>query len=55
VRADALRAGIVLSAHTDEDDAAIFLQACRMGLEGIALAAVPFESVAGLDQGEEPG
>ena len=29
------RIGIVLSQHTDEDGAAIFLQACRMGLEGI--------------------
>jgi bifunctional non-homologous end joining protein LigD len=27
--------GIVLSQHTDEDGAAIFQQACRMGLEGI--------------------
>jgi bifunctional non-homologous end joining protein LigD len=29
------RVGIVLSAHTDEDGATIFLQACKMGLEGI--------------------
>jgi bifunctional non-homologous end joining protein LigD len=29
------RLGIVLSAHTDEDGAAIFEQACKMGLEGI--------------------
>jgi bifunctional non-homologous end joining protein LigD len=29
------RLGIVLSQHTDEDGAAIFQQACRMGLEGI--------------------
>src|SRR5271166_943697 len=29
------RIGIVLSEHTDEDGAAIFQQACRMGLEGI--------------------
>jgi bifunctional non-homologous end joining protein LigD len=29
------RLGIVLSEHTDEDGATIFLQACRMGLEGI--------------------
>jgi ATP-dependent DNA ligase len=29
------RVGIVLSKHTDEDGAAIFQQACRMGLEGI--------------------
>jgi bifunctional non-homologous end joining protein LigD len=27
--------GIVLSAHTDEDGATIFPQACKMGLEGI--------------------
>jgi bifunctional non-homologous end joining protein LigD len=27
--------GIVLSQHTDEDGAAIFQQACKMGLEGI--------------------
>jgi bifunctional non-homologous end joining protein LigD len=30
------RIGIVLSAHTAEDGAAIFQQACKMGLEGIA-------------------
>jgi bifunctional non-homologous end joining protein LigD len=29
------RVGIVLSAHTAEDGATIFQQACRMGLEGI--------------------
>jgi bifunctional non-homologous end joining protein LigD len=29
------RLGIVLSDHTDEDGTTIFLQACRMGLEGI--------------------
>jgi hypothetical protein len=29
------RLGIVLSDHTDDDGAAIFLQACKMGLEGI--------------------
>jgi bifunctional non-homologous end joining protein LigD len=29
------RLGIVLCDHTDEDGATIFLQACRMGLEGI--------------------
>jgi ATP-dependent DNA ligase len=29
------RIGIVLSEHTEEDGAAIFQQACRMGLEGI--------------------
>jgi ATP-dependent DNA ligase len=29
------RAGIVLSAYTDEDGATIFQQACKMGLEGI--------------------
>jgi bifunctional non-homologous end joining protein LigD len=29
------RIGIVMSAHTDEDGATIFQQACRMGLEGI--------------------
>ena len=29
------RIGIVLSQHTDEDGAAIFQQACKMGLEGI--------------------
>jgi hypothetical protein len=33
-RPAALRLGI-LSEHTDEDGAAIFAQACRMGLEGI--------------------
>jgi bifunctional non-homologous end joining protein LigD len=30
------RLGIVLSAHTADDGATIFRQACRMGLEGIA-------------------
>jgi hypothetical protein len=29
------RLGIVLSDHTDEDGTTIFLQACKMGLEGI--------------------
>jgi bifunctional non-homologous end joining protein LigD len=29
------RVGIVLSPHTDEDGAAIFQHACRMGLEGV--------------------
>jgi bifunctional non-homologous end joining protein LigD len=29
------RLGIVLSDHTDEDGTMLFLQACRMGLEGI--------------------
>jgi bifunctional non-homologous end joining protein LigD len=29
------RVGIVVSQHTDEDGAAIFLQACKLGLEGI--------------------
>ena len=29
------RVGIVLSEHTDEDGATIFLQACKMGPEGI--------------------
>jgi ATP-dependent DNA ligase len=29
------RLSIVLSAHTAEDGAAIFQQACRMGLEGL--------------------
>jgi bifunctional non-homologous end joining protein LigD len=29
------RLGIVLSEHADEDGATIFLQACKMGLEGI--------------------
>jgi bifunctional non-homologous end joining protein LigD len=29
------RVGIVLSEHTGEDGATIFLQACKMGLEGI--------------------
>jgi hypothetical protein len=29
------RLGIVVSTHTDEDGAAIFRQACAMGLEGI--------------------
>ena len=29
------RLGIVLSDHTDDDDATIFRHACRMGLEGI--------------------
>jgi bifunctional non-homologous end joining protein LigD len=29
------RLGIVLSDHTEDDDATIFRHACRMGLEGI--------------------
>jgi bifunctional non-homologous end joining protein LigD len=29
------RLGIVLNEHTDEDGAAVFLPACKMGLEGI--------------------
>jgi hypothetical protein len=52
------RLGIVLSAHTDEDGAAIFEQACKMGLEGIVSKrlSAPYRSgpVKGLDQGEEP-
>jgi bifunctional non-homologous end joining protein LigD len=53
--------GIVLSDHTDEDGTTIFLQACRMGLEGIvrycleaADCTLPVGPVAGLAQGEEP-
>jgi ATP-dependent DNA ligase len=34
------RLGIVLSEHTDEDGAAIFLQACKMGLDGIVSKGV---------------
>jgi hypothetical protein len=51
------RVGIVLE-HTDEDGATIFLQACKMGLEGIVskrLSALPVGPVARLDQGEEIG
>jgi hypothetical protein len=48
------RLGIVLSDHTDEDGAAIFQQACRMGLEGIvskrAKRALSIRPVAGLAQ-----
>jgi bifunctional non-homologous end joining protein LigD len=29
------RVGIVLSDHTTEDGATLFVQACKMGLEGI--------------------
>jgi ATP-dependent DNA ligase len=29
------RIGIVLSEHTDEDGAAVFQHACKIGLEGI--------------------
>jgi hypothetical protein len=32
------RIGIVLCERTDEDGARIFLQACRMGLEGIIVS-----------------
>ena len=52
------RLGIVLSEHTDDDGATIFLQACRMGLEGIVskrLSAPYRRAVAGLAQGQEPG
>jgi bifunctional non-homologous end joining protein LigD len=39
--------GIVLSAHTADDGATIFLQACRMGLEGIVSKrlSAPYRSV----------
>jgi bifunctional non-homologous end joining protein LigD len=38
--------GIELNAHTDEDGAAVFAQACRMGLEGIVskLLSAPYRS-----------
>jgi hypothetical protein len=48
----------VLSEHTDEDGATIFLQACKMGLEGImqaALRALPVRAVAGLAEDQESG
>jgi ATP-dependent DNA ligase len=37
-------AGIELTAHTDDDGAAVFAAACRMGLEGIIskLLAAPY-------------
>jgi ATP-dependent DNA ligase len=35
VGGEAHRVGIVLSSHTDQDGATLFVQACRMGLEGI--------------------
>jgi bifunctional non-homologous end joining protein LigD len=40
------RLGVVLSDHTDDDGAAIFRQACRMGLEGIVSKrlSVPYRS-----------
>jgi bifunctional non-homologous end joining protein LigD len=35
------RLGIVLSDHTDDDGATIFLHACKMGLEGIVSKRLP--------------
>jgi ATP-dependent DNA ligase len=34
-RSEVATVGIVLSEHTDEDGALLFIHACRMGLEGI--------------------
>jgi hypothetical protein len=47
----------VLSDHTDEDGALLFVHACRMGLEGIVSKrlSAPYRAVAGLVEGEEPG
>jgi hypothetical protein len=51
--------GIVLSEHTADDGATIFLHACKMDLEGIVSkrlsAPLPVRPVTRLDQGEEPG
>jgi bifunctional non-homologous end joining protein LigD len=52
------RVGIVQSDHTGEDGAAIFAQACRMGLEGIVskrLSAPYSSDVRGLAEDEKPG
>jgi hypothetical protein len=52
-------AGLGLTEHTDDEGAAVFAQACRMGLEGIVSkrmsAPYPVGALAGLAQGEEPG
>jgi bifunctional non-homologous end joining protein LigD len=50
------RLGIVLSDHTDEDGALLFVHACRMGLEGIVSKrlSAPYRSGPGLDRGQEP-
>jgi hypothetical protein len=37
-------AGIALNEHTDEDGAAVFRQACAMGLEGIVSKRLPAAS-----------
>jgi hypothetical protein len=51
--------GIVFNDHTDDDRAAAFKRACKMGLEVIVskrLSATPsIRAVSELDQGEEPG
>jgi bifunctional non-homologous end joining protein LigD len=45
------RLGIVLSEHTDEDGATIFLQACKMGLEGLVSKrlSAPYQSGSSRD------
>src|SRR5580704_14203908 len=52
------RVGIILSEHTDADGAAVFQQACKLGLEGIVskrMSAPCRSGIAGLDQDQEPG
>jgi hypothetical protein len=44
------RIGIVLSEHTNEDGATIFLEACKLGLEGVVS-----KRLMRLGQGQEPG
>jgi hypothetical protein len=44
----------LLSTHTDQDGAAIFQQACKMGLEGIVWKRLRAPYRSPLAQGEEP-
>ena len=52
-------AGLELNAHTNDDGAAVFAAACRMGLEGIVSKrlAAPYRSVTSrrTGEGQEPG
>jgi bifunctional non-homologous end joining protein LigD len=48
------RVGIVFNEHTDQDGAAVFQHACKMGLEGIVSKrlSAPYRSGPSRDQGE---
>jgi hypothetical protein len=51
--------GLALNEHIEADGAAVFAEACRMGLEGIVSkrldAPLSVRPLRGLDQGQEPG